>query len=272
MEPLLQTHRAAHPPHPTWCGWERDRDRDKMDVDDLFGAFDGEEKVSNVQAADPCAEDGKRKAGSDAGTAVGQPVAKRQTLPADTGDKREPDPVTAKGKERGVVLKESEESSTLREDGTFVKSVRTMHCWKASCGSPLQTATPLKFASSYIRWIVLHTLHTASSPPSLDQSYPRKLQTRSFGISASLRQIRPRFRPPILGWLVCPSCSPTGVHLTSTSMRMVCFFNWLICSRKTANLKTWSLQRPILVSCFGGITRIRGTTGCRSVASVQGQD
>lgn len=116
-----------------------------MDVDGLFGAFDGEEKVSDVQAAEPCVEDGKRKAGSEAGTAAGQPVAKRQALPAEAGAKRELDPVTATGGEGGVELKEGEESSTLREDGTFVKSVRTMHCcavagcWKTSKSSTYST-------------------------------------------------------------------------------------------------------------------------------------
>lgn len=115
-----------------------------MDVDDLFGAFDGEEKVSDVQAAEPCAEDGKRKAGTDKG-AQGQPVAKRQALPVDAGAKRELDPVKETGEEGGVALKEGEESSTLREDGTFVKSVRTMHCWKSSmcnnaCGLPYSSS------------------------------------------------------------------------------------------------------------------------------------
>lgn len=100
-----------------------------MDVDDLFGAFDGEEKVSDVQAAEPCAEDGKRKAGTDKDS-EGQPVAKRQALPVDADAKHELDPVKATDGEGGVELKEGVESSTLREDGTFVKSVRTMHCWR----------------------------------------------------------------------------------------------------------------------------------------------
>eukprot|EP00752_Nemacystus_decipiens_P013490 g11949.t1 len=92
-----------------------------MDVDDLFGAFDGDEKVSDVQAAEPCAEDGKRKAVTEKGSA-GQPVAKRQALPPHVGAKREVDPVKTTGGEGGIELKEGEESSTLREDGTFVKS------------------------------------------------------------------------------------------------------------------------------------------------------
>lgn len=98
-----------------------------MDVDDLFGAFDGEEKVGNVKAAEPCGEDGKRKVVSEEGP-EGQRVAKRQALPADAGAKRELEPpVIATGGKGGVELKEGEESSTLREDGTFVKSVRTTH-------------------------------------------------------------------------------------------------------------------------------------------------
>lgn len=99
-----------------------------MDVDDLFGAFDGEEKVNDVQAAEPCGEDGKRKVSEEG--SVRQPVAKRQALSADAGAKREVEPVMATGGEAGVELKEGEESSTLREDGTFVKSVRTNHCWR----------------------------------------------------------------------------------------------------------------------------------------------
>lgn len=137
-----------------------------MDVDDLFGAFDGEEKVNDVQAAEPCGDDGKRKAVSEKGP-VGQPVAKRQALPADAGGKRErdPNPVMATGKDGGVELKEGEESSTLREDGTFVKSVRTTRAgMRATCrGSRYHTPTirsvlsPCSFA----------LLNAASSPPSL---------------------------------------------------------------------------------------------------------
>lgn len=134
-----------------------------MDVDDLFGAFDGEEKVSDVQAAEPCAEDGKRKAGTDKDS-EGQPVAKRQSLPVDADAKHELDPVKATDGEGGVELKEGVESSTLREDGTFVKSVRTMHCWKKSSkcndagGSTAVDSSPLRMSCAPLPCCVLHTM------------------------------------------------------------------------------------------------------------------
>lgn len=100
-----------------------------MDVDDLFGAFDGEEKVNDVHEAEaePSVAPGKRKAVQeehvgDGGQSGG---SKRQALPADAGAKRGLDPVAGTGVEGGVALKEGEESSTVREDGTLVKSVRT---------------------------------------------------------------------------------------------------------------------------------------------------
>ncbi|CAM9199818.1 unnamed protein product [Ectocarpus sp. 4 AP-2014] len=85
-----------------------------MDVDDLFGAFDGAEKVNDVrEAVEPS---GKRKA-VDEGV-----VSKRQALAQEERAKRDSDPAASAVVEGSVALKEGEESSTVREDGTLVKS------------------------------------------------------------------------------------------------------------------------------------------------------
>lgn len=107
-----------------------------MDVDDLFGAFDGEEKVNHVHEAveaEPSVAAGKRKAVDDQSAAVGDEGGgiKRQTLPADAGNKRGLGPSVVAGVEESVALKEGEESSTMREDGTFVKSVRATNSKRA---------------------------------------------------------------------------------------------------------------------------------------------
>lgn len=99
-----------------------------MDEDDLFGAFDGEEKVDDVREAEaePSIAAGKRKAVQEEHAAGGghSGGSKRQALPADAGDKRGLAVVGGAGVEGSVALKEGEESSTVREDGTLVKSVR----------------------------------------------------------------------------------------------------------------------------------------------------
>lgn len=100
-----------------------------MDVDDLFGAFDGKEKVNNVNeavGAEPSVVAGKRKAVAKESASVGYAGGgtKRQALPADADNKRGLDPSVVAGVKESVSLKEGEESSTMREDGTFVKSVR----------------------------------------------------------------------------------------------------------------------------------------------------
>ncbi len=100
-----------------------------MDVDDLFGAFDGKEKVNNVHEpveAEPSVVAGKRKAVAKESASAGDGGGgtKRQALPADAGNKPGLDPSVLARVEESVTLKEGEESSTMREDGTFVKSVR----------------------------------------------------------------------------------------------------------------------------------------------------
>lgn len=92
-----------------------------MDVDDLFGAFDGAEKVNDVrEAVEPS---GKRKAvENDVGGGGG---SKRQALVQEEKAKHDSDPAASTVVEESVALKEGEESSTVREDGTLVKSVRT---------------------------------------------------------------------------------------------------------------------------------------------------
>lgn len=97
-------------------------------MDDLFGAFDGEEKVNHVRKAKagPSIAPGKRKAVQERPGGGGQSGgSKRQALPADAGAKSGLDPVGGTVLEGGVALTEGEESSTVREDGTLVKSVRT---------------------------------------------------------------------------------------------------------------------------------------------------
>lgn len=101
-----------------------------MDLD-LFGAFEGEEKASDVREA----KDGKVvnvKAGKRK-VAIEIPVDgnnKRQALPsmegggAVSGRHSERAPIETADSDRPVTLVEGEESSTKREDGTLVKSVR----------------------------------------------------------------------------------------------------------------------------------------------------
>lgn len=99
-----------------------------MDLD-LFGAFEGEEKASDVREA----KDGKVvnvKAGKRK-VAIEIPVDgnnKRQALPsmegggAVSGRHSERAPIETADSDRPVTLVEGEESSTKREDGTLVKS------------------------------------------------------------------------------------------------------------------------------------------------------
>lgn len=100
-----------------------------MDVDDLFGAFDGDEKVNDVHEpeAEPSFAPQKRKAvqGDRVGGGSQSDGSKRQALHADEVAKRGLDLVGGTRVEGSVALKEGEESSTVREDGTLVKSVRT---------------------------------------------------------------------------------------------------------------------------------------------------
>lgn len=108
-----------------------------MDIDDLFGSFNSEEKGGKVDSArvDQRQHAGKRKTpGEDSrdGT-VGVGNKRRQTAPTTEGD------IPASGantehvvggrvgvakREEISSLKEGRESSTVREDGTLVKSVR----------------------------------------------------------------------------------------------------------------------------------------------------
>lgn len=98
-----------------------------MDLDDLFGAFDGAEKAKDVQAAKDQVNVavGKRK-GVGEGEKAGAGASKRQALlgkseVATNGGAQ----MSTERTEGPVALVEGEESSTVREDGTLVKSVRT---------------------------------------------------------------------------------------------------------------------------------------------------
>lgn len=101
-----------------------------MDVEDLFGAFDGAEKVNNVGEANdkPRVAVGKRKAVDEDGSG-GSGANKRQDLPANesshSGGADDRKGNRAVAVEGTTALKEGEESSTVREDGTLVKSVST---------------------------------------------------------------------------------------------------------------------------------------------------
>lgn len=100
-----------------------------MDLD-LFGAFDGAEKASNVTEAEgepiPSVKSGKRKVSDQVATDT---ASKRQAVsgtegaaaPSKSGDRA---PASTTESEGPVTLVEGEESSTQREDGTLVKSVR----------------------------------------------------------------------------------------------------------------------------------------------------
>lgn len=104
-----------------------------MDLDDLFGAFDGTEKINDVHEAKDELSDsaGKRKAPREEGHGIA-PTNKRQALQPNEGTKSgavvdisDSASAAMAGDDGKVLLKEGEESSTLREDGTFVKSVST---------------------------------------------------------------------------------------------------------------------------------------------------
>lgn len=108
-----------------------------MDIDDLFGSFNGEEKGGKVDPArvEQRQNTGKRKtSGEDSrdGT-VGVGDKRQQTAPTTEGAIPPSGANTervfggrvggSKGEEISL-LKEGRESSTMREDGTLVKSVR----------------------------------------------------------------------------------------------------------------------------------------------------
>lgn len=111
-----------------------------MDLDDLFGAFDGAEKINDVHEAtdELSAGAGKRKVVTDEVQIEG-PANKRKASIGNEGTKSSGvagnlDSNSAATAVVGgrVALKEGEESSTLREDGTLVKSVRTTSNYKQS--------------------------------------------------------------------------------------------------------------------------------------------
>lgn len=89
-----------------------------MDIDDLFGAFEGEQRVNDVGEAEPTVAAVKRKAlGEEDGKSGGGSSSKRQAvLEVDAGRAEE-------GGGASKRLIEGSESSTVREDGTLVKSV-----------------------------------------------------------------------------------------------------------------------------------------------------
>lgn len=105
-----------------------------MDLDDLFGAFDGAEKAKDVHEANDstAVAAGKRRV-ETSGVPEGG-ASKRQAV--QQSDNAEPGvdvaeivaPVVDNEVEGTVALKEGEESSTIREDGTLVKSVSSTNC------------------------------------------------------------------------------------------------------------------------------------------------
>lgn len=115
----------------------RNRSILNMDIDDLFGSFNNEEKGGKVDSArvDQQQHAGKRKTPGEDGRdgTVGVGNKRRQTAPTTEGDI----PALGANTERAIgdrvgvakgdgisSLKEGRESSTVREDGTLVKSVR----------------------------------------------------------------------------------------------------------------------------------------------------
>lgn len=101
-----------------------------MDLDDLFGAFDGAEKEKDVNevTSDPTVvAAGKRR--GDIGGVPGGGVSKRQAVQQSDNSKsgidsvEKPVLVAENESDKIIALKEGEESSTVREDGTLVKSV-----------------------------------------------------------------------------------------------------------------------------------------------------
>lgn len=105
-----------------------------MDVGDLFGAFEGAETVHHVHDArgDSDVAVGKRKV-VDVGAGGGKPQ-KRQAGSSNDSGPTSPDnkiadrrSVADAGVGEAFALKKGEESSTVRDDGTLVKSVRLMH-------------------------------------------------------------------------------------------------------------------------------------------------
>lgn len=112
-----------------------------MDLDDLFGAFDGAEKINDVNEAtdELSARAGKRKVVTEEGHGEG-PRNKRQASKGNDGtesggvaDNLDSSSALTTGIDGKVALKEGEESSTLREDGTFVKSVSMTRLLCYSC-------------------------------------------------------------------------------------------------------------------------------------------
>ncbi|CAM9166887.1 unnamed protein product [Scytosiphon promiscuus] len=88
-----------------------------MDIDDLFGAFEGEERVNDVHEAEPAGTAVKRKIlGEDDAERSGGSSSKRQAVvEVETGRTEEEGGASKR-------LVEGSESSTVREDGTLVKS------------------------------------------------------------------------------------------------------------------------------------------------------
>lgn len=145
-----------------------------MDLDDLFGAFDGAEKINDVNEAtdELSAGAGKRKVVTDEGHGEG-PENKRQASKGNEGtesggvaDKLDSSSAATTRVDGRVALKEGEESSTLREDGTFVKSVRTTSFCPAlvavviratACLIPLFTRIIINNNSMYPCTVLVHT-------------------------------------------------------------------------------------------------------------------
>lgn len=128
-----------------------------MDLDDLFGAFDGAEKINDVNEAtdELSAGAGKRKVVTDEGHGEG-PENKRQASKRNEGtesggvaDKLDSSSAATTRVDGRVALKEGEESSTLREDGTFVKSVRTTSFCPALVAVVIRATQPLLHYYSY---------------------------------------------------------------------------------------------------------------------------
>lgn len=101
-----------------------------MDIDDLFGAFEGEERVNDVHEAEPTVTAVKRKtSGEGDGKSGGGSSSKRQAVLEVKEGRVEEEGAASKR------LVEGSESSTVREDGTLVKSVSKC---KSGVGSMLK--------------------------------------------------------------------------------------------------------------------------------------
>lgn len=132
-------------------------------LDDLFGAFDGGETANDVHEAsdEPSDAAGKRKAVGEDGTAGGGATKRQAMLPTesansgndnDTGKSTGANPVEG----ASTALKEGEESSTIREDGTLVKSVRTTPQQSSSVRHPEAQVLFLDACDGLIETVVAH--------------------------------------------------------------------------------------------------------------------